>query len=145
MWVLGGVLTVVIPVLMALFAPDWGGSAWLIVAGVLAVLWLGMLLKYAYERLNARYRLTTQRFFHEAGILRRTTDRIEVIDMDDITFEQGIVERMLGVGTIKISSSDLTHPQLMLPGIDNVSHVAGLMDSARRKERLRRGIHIEAV
>jgi hypothetical protein len=73
------------------------------------------------------------------------TDRIEVIDVDDVSCEQGIVERMLGVGTIRIQSSDRTHPELSLLGIENVRQVAELIDDTRRKERQRRGLHIEAV
>jgi len=77
--------------------------------------------------------------------LVRTTDRIEVIDIDDVTYRQGIVERALGVGTILLESSDRTHPTLILSGIDDVQRVAGLIDDVRRKERRRRGIHIEQI
>ena len=48
------------------------------------------------------------------------------------------------MGTIKIMSSDCTHPELFLEGIDRVAHVAGLIDEARRAERLRRGLFIDA-
>ena len=73
------------------------------------------------------------------------TDRIETIDMDDIAFVQGPVERVLGIGSIKVTSSDRTHPELHLIGIENVQHVAEMIDNARRAERLRRGIHIESI
>jgi membrane protein YdbS with pleckstrin-like domain len=118
----------------------WGG---LLV--VLLVLWGYPLVLLLYRRTSVRYRLTTQRFFHEKGILRHLTDRIEVIDMDDITFEQSILQRMFNVGTIHITSSDKTHPVLDVPGIENVRQVSALMDDARRRERMRRGLHIEAV
>ena len=99
----------------------------------------------AYRRLSVKYRLTNQRLFHEAGILRRVTDRIEIIDVDDVTVEQGIVERMLGVGTIRVTSSDRTSPELHMPGIDHVKEVADTIDQARRAERQRRGLFIESV
>ena len=54
--------------------------------------------------MSVHYLLTTQRFIHETGILRRVNDRIELLDMDDITFEQGLLERLVGVGTIRIAS-----------------------------------------
>jgi hypothetical protein len=112
-------------------------------AALLVWLWpLGVL---AYRKLAVHYRLTPERFIHERGILKRVTDRIEVIDMDDITYEQGIIERMLGVGTLRITSSDRTHPKLILPGIDDVARVAGIVDDARRSERNRRGVYIESV
>jgi len=65
--------------------------------------------------------------------------------MDDITFQQNFVERLVNVGTVKITSSDKTHPEILLKGIEDVKPVADLIDSARRKERVRRGVHIEAV
>jgi hypothetical protein len=78
-------------------------------------------------------------FYHRRGILTRTTDRIEAIDIDDITWKQGLVERLTGVGTVKIASRDRTNPSFDVIGIENVEQVAQLIDKARRAERLRRG------
>lgn len=118
---------------------------WRMLALGLLVMWGGLALVLAYRRLSVRYRLTTYRLFHESGLLSRTTDRLEVIDIDDVRVHQGLVERMLGVGTVKIESSDRTDPELNLPGIDEVRAVADLIDNTRRAERERRGLHIEAV
>lgn len=109
------------------------------------VLWIFLGCAFAYKKLSVHYELTTQRFIHKTGILKRVTDRIEVIDIDDVTYEQGIVQRLLGVGTIKISSSDRTHPELTLSGIDGVIQVADTIDDVRRKERRKRGLHIESI
>jgi uncharacterized membrane protein YdbT with pleckstrin-like domain len=95
--------------------------------------------------MSVSYRLTTQRFIHELGLLRRVNNRIELLDMDDITFEQGLLERLVGVGTIRIGSSDRTDPELVLPGIENVKEVAAILDNARLAERRRRGVHIEQI
>ena len=113
--------------------------------GVIALIWVYGLMILVYRKLSIHYRLTSQRLFHEVGILTRTTNRIEVIDMNDITFQQGLIERMMGTGTIYIQSTDLTDPKLVLNGIDNVKEVAALLDNAHRKERVRRGVHITNV
>ena len=107
--------------------------------------WVYFIAVLCYRRMSVRYCLTTQRFVHERGILRRVNDRIEVLDMDDITFEQGLLERLSGVGTIRIVSHDQTDPELVLPGIENVKHVAALFDDARLAERRRRGLHVEQI
>ena len=117
---------------------------WLI-AIIVIVLWLILGVVLLYHRLNVCYRLTNQRLIHEVGILRRVTDRIEVIDIDDVAFSQGIIQRILNLGTIQISSSDRTHPEISLHAIENVANVATQIDRARRNERVRRGLHIEAV
>lgn len=121
------------------------GEAWLylVLGGALLYGSLGLFL--VYKRLSLRYRLTTYRFFHERGLLARQSDRIEVIDIDDVTVQQSFVERMLGIGTVMIQSSDRTNPTLRLPAIDHVKEVADLIDATCRAERQRRAIHIESV
>jgi uncharacterized membrane protein YdbT with pleckstrin-like domain len=122
-----------------------GAFAFPPVAIGIPVLWVFLIGMLAYKKVSVHYELTNQRFIHKAGILKRVTDRIEVIDIDDVRYEQGIVQRMLGVGTIRISSSDRSHPELVLSGIDEVARIADMIDDVRRKERRRRGLHIESI
>ncbi len=119
--------------------------AWVGTIGVLALLWAWQGLVLLYRKWSVAYRLTNQRFVHRRGLLAIRTDRIETIDIDDVAFTQGIIERMMGVGTIRLTSTDRSDPELILRGIDKVQEVASLMDGARRKERVRRGLHIEAT
>ena len=126
---------------IAVFFVDF---SWLI-AIIVTLLWLILGLVLLYRRLNVHYRLTNQRLIHEMGILRRVTDRIEVIDIDDVAFSQSIIQRILNLGTIQISSSDRTHPVISLHAIDDVANVATEIDRARRNERVQRGLHIETV
>jgi uncharacterized membrane protein YdbT with pleckstrin-like domain len=111
----------------------------------LVLLWLGALGVLVYRKLAHFYVLTNQRLKHRDGILIRQNNRVEVIDIDDVSFKQGIVETMLNVGTIRIRSSDTSHPELVLRGISNVKSVSDLIDNARRNERRKRGIYVESV
>jgi membrane protein YdbS with pleckstrin-like domain len=145
-----GTLLLVAAVSIALIAgavvfQSAGAIVWQVAIGVIVALWLLSSGLYLYRRWGTHYQLTSQRFIHQRGLLTRTTDRIEVIDIDDVTFTQGIVDRFLGTGTIKITGSDRTDPELSLLGIDEVNRIATLIDDVRRKERHRRSIHIEAV
>lgn len=122
------------------------GSPWLLIGGLAALaLWAVLLLLLAYRRFTVHYRLTTFRLFHEVGLLSRVGNRIEVIDIDDVTVHQGLVERVFNVGTVTIQSSDRSDPELDLPGIEGAKDVADLIDSTRRAERHRRGLHIESI
>lgn len=125
----------------AIFAPP--GAP--IFIGVIVLIWFALIIVLVYRKMSIHYDVTSHRFNHQSGILTRTSDRIEMIDIDDVTFTQGIVERMFNVGTIKLSSSDRTHPVLQLIGISDVKRVADLIDDARRKERRKRGVHIESI
>lgn len=139
-WLLAALLSVGLIVAM-LFFP----AAIVPLALAIVGLWIILGLWLAYKKLAVHYTLTTQRFLHRLGILKIVTDRVEVIDIDDVTYEQGIIQRMLNVGTIRINSSDRTHPELVLSGISDVKRVADMIDDVRRKERIRRGLHIESI
>jgi len=139
-WVGSAVLTLLLIVGLVLF---WSVPYLNIVLPALIVLvWLWPACTLLYRRWALRYRLTSQRFIHEHGLLTRQIDRIEVIDIDDVSYKQTLIDRFVGVGTIRIESGDRSHPVLVLKGIDDVKHVYDLIDDARRKERVRRGIHI---
>jgi uncharacterized membrane protein YdbT with pleckstrin-like domain len=140
-------LSAAVSILLIILGILWVRSSWLwtVLLFVIVGFWGYNFVVLTYRRMSVSYLLTNQRFIHESGILRRVTDRIEVIDIDDIAYEQGVVERIVGVGSIKIVSSDRTHPELILHGVENVSQVSGLMDDTRRAERRRRGLHIENI
>jgi uncharacterized membrane protein YdbT with pleckstrin-like domain len=142
-WIGAALATIAGLVAVLIFMPD--GLGWTIFVVAALLLWGALLLTLVYRKFSVKYRVTSQRLFHELGILRRVTDRIEIIDIDDVTVEQGLVERMLGVGTIRVTSSDRTTPELFMPGIDDVKQVADTIDQARRAERQRRGLFIESV
>lgn len=118
-------------------------EVWLALAAMIILLWGYQSLVLISRRWGVHYTLTNQRFVHELGVLRRITDRIELIDVNDITFEQGLIDRLVGVGTIHISSNDRSHPELTLTGIEDVAKVAGLIDETYRAERRRRGLLLE--
>jgi hypothetical protein len=52
---------------------------------------------------------------------------------------------MLGIGTVRLLSSDQSTPQFSIVGIEDVRNVAMMIDDARRQERRKRGLHIESV
>ena len=139
-WFITAAITIATLFIICLFAKDVA-NIWYIAGAALLVLWMAVITIYVVRRLGQHYELTTQRFIHQNGVLVRKTDRIEVIDIEDVSYTQGIIQRMLGVGTIQISGRDQSHPVLVLSGIDNVPEVASLIDDVRRDERRKRSLH----
>jgi uncharacterized membrane protein YdbT with pleckstrin-like domain len=139
-WAISAAVTIAAIAGVALLAPG-EQTIWLITGAVLLLWWCFAIAQYIIRVLGMQYELTTQRFIHQVGILVRQTDRIEVIDIDDVSYTQGVVQRMLGVGTIRITGTDRTHPELVMYGIDKVPEVASLIDDVRREERRRRSLH----
>lgn len=133
---------IVLPILKIM--PPIETHVWWIVLGALLGTWVLGIATFLYRRLSVHYELTTQRFIHSRGILVRTVDRIDVIDIDDVSYVQGIIQRTLGVGKIQLQSKDRSHPSLLLAGIDQVERVSGMIDDVRRKERRKRSLHIDA-
>jgi uncharacterized membrane protein YdbT with pleckstrin-like domain len=141
-WILSLLVTIAAMILAAVVPFP---ILWFLAAMVALALWGGHVVMFIYQRLGVAYKLTTQRFVHGSGVFQRTTDRIEVIDIDDVQVRQSFVERFLGVGTIRLLSSDTSTPALEMKGIDEVNRVATLIDDTRRTERRKRSVHIETV
>ena len=144
-WLLAAVLTIAGVIAGVFLAIPTGGAIWLLVALLAVALWGGLALYYLYLRYGLSYELTSQRLVHKVGILSQTTNRIEVIDIDDVSTYQTLIERIMGVGTIKILSSDTSDPMLIIRGIDDAKRIATMIDNVRRDERRRRGMYIETV
>lgn len=142
-WILAALVTAV--AMAAGLLANFGGPGILIAVVVSVAIWFGVGMQLLYRRISVDYELTSQRLVHRRGIFRRVTNRIEVIDIDDVQVDQGFVERMFSVGTIRILSSDTSDPTLTMLGIDQVTVVAKMIDDARREERRKRGLHIETV
>jgi membrane protein YdbS with pleckstrin-like domain len=117
-------------------------TIWSVIGGLIALAWVWSTLLCIYRKISVNYELTTQRLIHRHGILIRTTDRIELIEVDDVSFTQGLIERMLNVGKIRVTSSDRSHPVLFMLGIEDVAKVSNQIDDARRTERRRRALMI---
>jgi membrane protein YdbS with pleckstrin-like domain len=142
-WVGAGLVTIAI-VAAGVLVP-FEGATWTWATIAIAALWIVLVLRLLYQQLTVRYSMTNQRLIHEHGLLWRQTDRIEAIDIDDVTVTQGPIARMVGVGNVRIVSSDQSTPEFYLQGIDDARAVATMIDEIRRKERRKRGVHIESV
>ena len=142
-WIGAAIFTLALSVVAVV--SGFSGRGWLISLAIILLVWAGLVVRLLFLQLSRHYLLSNQRFVHERGLLWREIDRIETIDIDDVSFVQGPLERMLGVGTIRILSSDQSHPTMELSGIENVHVVAALIDDTRRQERRRRGLYVESV
>jgi membrane protein YdbS with pleckstrin-like domain len=135
----GAALLTTIGMVAASFAGPAGWTA----LGVGALVVFGyLMLSLFYQRLSVHYRLTTHRLVIQRGILTKTDDRILLVDVDDITVRQGLIDRMLAIGTIVLNTSDSSSPVLTMRGIENPRQVGDLIDEARRAERSRRGVYM---
>lgn len=146
-WIGAGILTIVLGVaawFIQGMAPQHAMWIWIGAGSLALIFWLYLLVIFAYRTLSISYRLTDDLLIHQRGILFVTIDRVEMVDIDDLAIEQGLVDRMVGTGTIRILSSDVSDPVLEMIGIESVQEVFMKIDAARRRRRSKI-VHVEGV
>ena len=90
-----------------------------------------------------RYALSDDRLFLSIGFISVKDDDILLYRIRDISVKRTLWQRIFGVGTITIQSSDKTHPTLELKNIKNPMHVKeqlhDLVEEMKMKRRMRFG------
>jgi membrane protein YdbS with pleckstrin-like domain len=108
-------------------APFWpaiiGGALMAVVAAVIAV-------QIAAVR-SVTFRITTQRIEIERGYLSKKYGSLDLFRVKDVVLEQGIIDRMRGVGKLTIYSTDATEPVL---------EIGPVADARALYERLRNAV-----
>ncbi|HBS28070.1 MAG TPA: hypothetical protein DEB06_01155 [Phycisphaerales bacterium] len=97
----------------------------------------------AYRWLATRctkFVLTSQRLRLEDGILSRRFDDIELYRVKDITLDQPFIQRLVGLGTIRLLTSDASHPTLTLPAIASPMEVRDTIRQQVELMRRERGV-----
>ena len=87
--------------------------------------------------LSHRYRVTSQRLFIERGILSQTVDQTELIRVDDVRLYKSILDRMFGLGSVAVVSTDATDKEILLEGVPEPDKVAESIRSNMRTLRQR--------
>lgn len=111
----------------------WGSSRWewltgwgafwaILIAGVVsgAVVLGGVVLKI----FGTRYRLTNQRLFIERGIIRQTIDQSELIRVDDVRMYKSFVDRIFGLGSVAVMSTDISDAEVRIEGVSEPEKIA---------------------
>ena len=92
-----------------------------------------------------RYKLTDTKLIIDSGLFTRTEDDIWLYRITDITLKSGLLERMLGLGTIHCCSADHTKPEFELRRIKNARHVKEKLSEMVEKQRSERVSTMESV
>jgi membrane protein YdbS with pleckstrin-like domain len=111
-----GLLLIAAPFIYNAVQDSWP-PIWLTLA--LILLGIGVCLIPLLLIKSIRYRVSNYRIDYERGIFSRSIDTLELWHVDDISFHQSLLDRVLNVGTITIRSDDQTTPNLPLQGVPN--------------------------
>jgi len=88
-----------------------------------------------------RYRLSEDRLFLETGLLNSHYDEILLYRVRDIGMKRTLGQKIFGVGSVLVQSSDKTLPQLELKNIKDPlfvkEHLHALVEENKLKRRMR--------
>jgi uncharacterized membrane protein YdbT with pleckstrin-like domain len=79
------------------------------------------------------FELTSERLLITTGVLSRSTDQFELYRVKDIRYREPFMQRVFGLGTITLITSDRTNSELELPAI---------VDGKNVKELIRKHVEI---
>ncbi len=133
---LGPLLWLVVALAVGVFADRAvdNHAAGLVVWALAAVAILWFVLRPLLVWLTATYTITTRRLITRSGVLTRRGHDIPLIRISDVSYELGLVDRMLGCGTLVISDAS-TNGRVSLPDIPHVE------ETQRRLNELLHGVN----
>ena len=104
-----------------------------IVVGLLCLVVVGLVM-YGIEWLRCRATrliVTTERTTLKTGILSRQTNEVRHADLRNVQVLQGVFDRMVGVGTLELSSAGQSNVEIHVAGIPDPQGIAELIRQHR--------------
>lgn len=134
------------PALLFEGVPNWRAWFWsYLFACVLSVAVVGLfwLLGLELRRRGTRYKITNRTIDHEFGVFSKRIETIQMWRVKDIDFYQNVIDRMVGVATITISTSDPNAPNILLRGLPVSRELFEKIKDAAEVARRQRVVDIE--
>lgn len=89
-----------------------------------------------------KYSISEDRLFLETGLLSTKEEEIILYRVRDITLKRSLGQKIFGVGSVMIHSSDQTTPELELKNIKNPREVKELLYRQVEETKLARRVRI---
>lgn len=111
------------------------------------ILWQGKpssITDKAKGKLNSvEYTITNERVVIKHGLIGKKEDEVDLVRINDIRVEQGIKDRVQGIGKVIITTSDTLNSILVLESIQNPTEVKELLRRAVREEKERQNVRYQ--
>ena len=89
-----------------------------------------------------RYAMTEDRLFLSVGFLNIKDEEVLLYRIRDINTSRTLWQRLFGVGTVSVMSSDKSMPTLVLKNIKNPVRVKELLHQQVEDMKIRRRVHL---
>ena len=92
-----------------------------------------------------RYSMTEDRLFISVGLLNIKDDEILLYRVRDIDTSRSLWQRLFGVGTVTVISSDKTMPTMVLKNVKDPVFVKELIHKQVEEMKLRRRVRVGEI
>ena len=92
-----------------------------------------------------RYALSEDRLFLSVGLFDIRDDEVLLYRVRDITTRRTLWQRLFGVGTITVASSDKTMPTLVLQNVKDPTMVKELLHKSVEEIKIRRRVRVGEI
>jgi uncharacterized membrane protein YdbT with pleckstrin-like domain len=124
-------------VIVGLLADSWAPA--IVIAAIIA----GLTLVVGYlRRIGTKYLITTQRLRITRGLVRKNVQETRLERVQNVNYQQGVLDRMLGVGTVDFDTAGTDDSEFRFEWVNEPEQVVRAVDSAveeARGEAQRRG------
>jgi uncharacterized membrane protein YdbT with pleckstrin-like domain len=128
---LGGIgLAVLVVVILGLLAGEWGLSVAIAAALVVLTLLIGYL-----RRVSTKYLITNQRLRISRGIVRRHVQETRLERVQNVNYQQSVIDRVLGVGTVDFDTAGTDDSEFRFDWVDGPEQVVRAVDHAIEEAR----------
>jgi uncharacterized membrane protein YdbT with pleckstrin-like domain len=129
-YVLGIGIAVGVLVILGLLADNWGTA--IVIAAVIAglTILIGWL-----RRVSTKYLITTQRLRISRGILRKKVQETRLERVQNVNYEQGVIDRVLGVGTVDFDTAGSDDAEFKFMWVNGPEQVVRAVDHAVEEAR----------
>jgi uncharacterized membrane protein YdbT with pleckstrin-like domain len=120
--------------------------------GLQAAFWIGCGLQTflcvwaasaAFRRAALQFTLTSQRLEIARGLVAKRRESLDLFRIRDVVLEQGFIQRLRGLGTITLFSTDQVEPTLVIPSIANAQSTYELLRDAASRARQQRVVQVD--
>jgi len=92
-----------------------------------------------------KYEISDDRLFQTTGLLNLKYEEILLYRVRDLELSRSFGQRIFGVGTIKVCSSDKTHPELYIFNVKEPAAVKELLHEQVEAMKIRRRVRFGEI
>ena len=92
-----------------------------------------------------KYKLSVDRLFFETGALNTEEEEVQLYRVRDISVRRSLWQKICGVGTVIVNSSDKSAPTIELKNVKRAKDVKELLNEQVEKVKVARNVRIGEI